>query len=158
MILKIKEYDVIVDDRMVKALLSYSWAPVKKGGNIYFRTTRRLEKTKKTLYLHRLVHTLETGYSHLGIIDHKNRNTLDNRVENLRGSSIAENTRNTRMLSTNTSGFKGIRAKGKKWVAEITFMNKKYVVAKGDSKEELFVERLKYVRALHGDFSGQLIK
>ena len=40
--------------------------------------------------------------------DHINGNGLDNRRENLRICSAAENRRNHKMLSTNTSGYNGV--------------------------------------------------
>lgn len=55
------------------------------------------------------------------IVDHVNRDPLDNRKLNLRLCTIAENTRNSGpSLSRNTSGFKGVsRTRSKKWVARI---------------------------------------
>lgn len=41
-------------------------------------------------------------------IDHRNHNGLDNRKQNLRRSTIAQNTRNTGLTKRNKTGFKGV--------------------------------------------------
>ena len=41
-------------------------------------------------------------------IDHINGNRLDNRAENLRLASHAQNMRNVKKLNTNKTGFKGV--------------------------------------------------
>ena len=60
------------------------------------------------------------------IVDHVNRDPLDNRKLNLRLCTVAENNRNSRPSSTrNTSGFKGVsRTMSKKWVARIQYNGK----------------------------------
>jgi hypothetical protein len=54
-------------------------------------------------------------------VDHWNGDTLDNRDENLRPSSVKENSRNRKRPKDNTSGFKGVwwRKEKQKWVATI---------------------------------------
>ena len=54
-------------------------------------------------------------------IDHKNRNVLDNRKENLRTCTQQQNSFNSSMKSTNKSGYKGVSwdTKRKKWAVFI---------------------------------------
>lgn len=56
------------------------------------------------------------------LVDHKNRNTLDNRRENLRLATKSQNAMNSELPNNNTSGYKGIdyRIKRKQWRARIT--------------------------------------
>lgn len=56
-------------------------------------------------------------------IDHINHNGLDNRRENLRVCSHAQNKRNSRKQRDNTSGYKGVSfyKKNSRWMAYITF-------------------------------------
>lgn len=59
------------------------------------------------------------------IIDHKNRNKLDNRKENLRFCDKSENGRNTNLSKRNKSGVKGVYYTSKAWRAEIYHKGKK---------------------------------
>jgi hypothetical protein len=53
--------------------------------------------------------------------DHINHNKLDNRKENLRICTEAENVHNTRISRNNTSGYKGVtfHKRDKKWQTQI---------------------------------------
>lgn len=55
------------------------------------------------------------------VVDHINRNTLDNRKSNLRIVTVFENNQNIGMNSRNTSGVKGVfyDKRRSKWVANI---------------------------------------
>lgn len=54
-------------------------------------------------------------------VDHINHNGLDNRRDNLRLASAAQNMQNSRLRSDNTSGYKGVVwvISRRKWRAEI---------------------------------------
>ena len=54
-------------------------------------------------------------------IDHINKNTLDNRIENLRPASSSENMMNRRLFSNSTSGCKGVswHKQHRKWFVYI---------------------------------------
>ena len=64
-----------------------------------------------------------------GIIDHINRNKLDNRIENLRVANKSLNAHNTKIRKTNNSSVKGVTLRSlrngklphKPWVAYIMF-------------------------------------
>lgn len=59
------------------------------------------------------------------IVDHINRNSLDDRIENLRAISQTKNMRNKNAASKNTSGRAGVSiTKDKKWRASIQVGNK----------------------------------
>jgi hypothetical protein len=55
------------------------------------------------------------------LLDHKNRDQLDDRIENLRIASHSQNHANTCLQTNNTSGFKGVSwySRGSKWEAYI---------------------------------------
>lgn len=64
------------------------------------------EYKQKTIWMHRIINNTPDGL----FTDHINGNRSDNRRENLRTCTIAENTRNSRISSNNKSGYKGIFA------------------------------------------------
>ena len=63
---------------------------------------------KKPFQGHRLAFLYMTGKFPPEGVDHKDGNGLNNRWENLRPATQSQNTRNRRINSNNTSGFKGV--------------------------------------------------
>jgi hypothetical protein len=78
---------------------------------------------------HWCVHKLIYLYHH-GVVpdqlDHINRDSTDNRIENLRPANSSENTRNRRLFSNNTSGCKGVtwNKRIKKWQSYVSMNSK----------------------------------
>ena len=69
----------------------------------------------KKLAVHRLVWAVVHGTWPDGIIDHINRDSTDNRIENLRLVDPRGNSRNKSMASNNSSGHNGIDMNGGRW-------------------------------------------
>lgn len=70
------------------------------------------------------LHHLLLGKPEKGmVVDHINRNKLDNRLSNLRVTTQKQNVRNAGMYCTNTSGHKGVTydKRTQKWVAQAFF-------------------------------------
>jgi len=91
-------------------------------------------------------------------IDHINGNGLDNRIDNLRPATDAQNAYNRATSKTNTSGHKGIvEYKGKKassWIAQIWYGGK-YKHLGSFSSKELAVDFLELARDLtHGEYAN----
>lgn len=68
-------------------------------------------------------HRYITGFQ---MVDHINRDPLDNRLCNLREATFKINGTNTSMHSNNTSGYTGVRFDGKRWIACLECDGKKY--------------------------------
>lgn len=75
----------------------------------------------RLLFAHRVAWAIHHGKWPEDQIDHINGCRSDNRIINLRGASNAENSRNQRLKSSNTSGFKGVSyiSARSKWQAQI---------------------------------------
>lgn len=60
-------------------------------------------------------------------IDHKDRNSLNNKWDNLRESTATQNCQNSTIQKNNTSGYTGVhfQRKNKKWVARIVVDGKR---------------------------------
>lgn len=79
------------------------------------------------------------------VVDHINRNKLDNRVTNLRHTTQKVNTNNSGMFNTNTSGHKGVCLDKKrgKWYAQSSFDGKHQFGGYHDTIEEAIDARKK---------------
>ena len=85
---KVKNKVVLIDDEDADIFNKYNWH-INDSGYAVWRGL--INGKKKTIRLHRLVMHADEDQ----IIDHINRNKLDNRKSNLRFTTCAENYRNT---------------------------------------------------------------
>ena len=112
-----REFEFLeIDDEDYDFISKHKWA-INNDGYIYTSIKR-----KYTL-LHRMLLDLKTRDGKM--VDHKDGNPLNNKRDNLRLCTPSQNTKNSRIRSDNSSGFKGVRKKGKKWLAHITYEGKK---------------------------------
>jgi hypothetical protein len=74
-----------------------------------------------TYYRSRVVWAMHYGEDAPGLIDHWNRDSTDDRIDNLRIATSSQNNANSTIRSDNSSGFKGVswHKANKKWVAGI---------------------------------------
>lgn len=105
---------MIIDERQVKIdsedrvrLLKYTWF-IWSG---YAYTQTKIHKRWKLISMHRLLMAAPDEK----IVDHINRNKLDNRKKNLRFCSLSENCRNVGKKIYNTSGLQHIAKYGESW-------------------------------------------
>ena len=104
----------IVDDEDFNELAQYRWKYTHRGyAARYYRRDGKVCIT----YMHREIMMAPQGME----VDHRNGNKLDNRRENLRLCTRAENARNQPKSKKNTSGFKGVFYQDRKlpWRARI---------------------------------------
>lgn len=94
----------------------------------YLETCIVLDGIQKDYRLHRLAWLYVYGEFPKGPLDHINRIKIDNRISNLRLTSIALNGHNVKSYSTNKSGVKGVSwcKLSRKWRAVLVF-KKKYL-------------------------------
>jgi len=86
---------------------------------ITFRPNERngLEKTKYIM-VHRIIFAIHHGYWPI-TVDHINRNPRDNRIENLREATMAEQCQNSGVPKNSTTGYRGITLRHGKYVVRI---------------------------------------
>lgn len=126
----------IVDDEDYERVSQLKWH-LKPGRHTFYAiasTGKTKRKNNKPLRMHRFVLPSTTAK----VIDHINRNGLDNRKSNLREATMAQNTVNSGPNRLNTSGFKGAYydKRDKYWLAAIKHNNKFIRIGSYDSAEE----------------------
>lgn len=84
------------------------------------------------LKLHRMIMDAPKGV----LVDHINRNRLDNRRSNLRLATPLENTRNTSLAKNNTTGYKGVSERKGKYEAHIRIDGVLQHLGNYDNKED----------------------
>ena len=101
-----QEKFALIDEQDYDLVSQYNWYynEVKKGVGY----ARRSVPDRK--YLHRFIAEIKYGQtiSRSTIIDHKNRNTLDCRRDNIRTASNSENNLNKIVKSRSSTPYKGI--------------------------------------------------
>jgi hypothetical protein len=114
-----KGQTAIVDATDYEWLMQWSWQAQWNSHTKSFYA-RRKNYPQSSIRMHREI----TGAKAGELVDHWNHNGLDNRRQNLRKCTNAQNCRNQRIRSTNTSGLKGVRAVKNRWVAQIRLNGK----------------------------------
>ena len=104
-------------------------------------------------YAHRLAWLYVYGVWPEKLLDHINGNKLDNRIENLRPATQAQNKSNGSKYSNNASGYKGVVKCGNKWKAQITHGMKVYYLGLHETKEEAHEAYLKAAKGLKNEFA-----
>jgi len=112
----IKRY-AIVDDADYDMLSDFHWWGYKNKNTYYAQCA--VNGRKK--HMHKLILPNKDS-----LVDHKNRNGLDNRISNLRYATHSTNRHNSRAPINNTSGYKGVTYDKlrKKWRAQICVYKK----------------------------------
>lgn len=87
-----------------------------------------------------------------GMVDHINRDKLDNRKSNLRMSTQSQNACN-RVWATNTSGFKGVNQRDNKWRARIQIGKKRIHLGFFDDKIDAAKAYNDAAKFYHGEFA-----
>jgi hypothetical protein len=96
-----KGYVALVDDEDADLAL-FAWCAKKARKTFYVQRNIRPDGRRATEFLHQAI-ARRMGIS--GQLDHRNRNGLDNRRENIRSATPSQNSANQGIPSNNTSGF-----------------------------------------------------
>lgn len=138
----------IVDTNNLRMLNLYRWSMAQSYG--CKRYARRHVKGK-TIYMHREIMNAPDGMG----VDHINGNGLDNRMENLRLCTIAQNRMNSVKIIAKSSGFKGVEwhKSHHKWRARITVADKEIHIGYFDTELEAAEAYDKKALELFGEFA-----
>ncbi len=116
----------------------------------------REDGKRKTQLMHRVV------AKRMGVdaptVDHINKNTLDNRRENLRGATYSQNGHNCKKPSTNTSGYIGVVRSAGKWMGQVKHEGRHHSAGRFDDPAVASAARNQKKRELAGEFAPNELK
>lgn len=151
----IKEHECMIDNEDAD-LLEVQWSvAVRKSSNIGYvvrgmRTPKYIKIMQHRVVLSRMLgRELEKGEE----VDHINGNGIDNRRENLRLASGAQNQANRHIQKNNTIGLKGVSRMGKNYQAKITVNRTRHYLGTFSTPEEAHEAYVKAAKKYFGDFA-----
>lgn len=103
----------LVSPEDVARVAQHNWCALKISGSYYAMR----KEGDRSIYLHRFV--LDGEIPDGCDVDHANRDTLDCRRENLRIATRRQNNLNRRGRHNVSSRYKGVTAKGGRWIARV---------------------------------------
>lgn len=124
-----------------------------QAGTINSHGYRTLGIMGKVLRAHRVAWAMHYGDWPLCDVDHKNRVRSDNRIDNLRLATVAENANNQSLASNNSSGYKGVSwcNTRKKFRASIVVDRKRKTLGYHQTAEDAH-KVLEQARELHKEY------
>ena len=150
-IIESKVYGVIrvkIDNDDLEKCSKLTWHYAKNKDSKYIQTRIK----GKMIKLHRYI--MNRNNSNL-VVDHINRNPLDNRKSNLRICSYKENSFNKSIRVDNTSGIPGVsfHKTNKKWRAKIKYNNLTIHLGYFEDINEALINRRVAEEILFGEYS-----
>lgn len=151
MIIESKIHGVIkvkIDKEDLEKCSKLTWHYAKNKDSKYIQSRIK----GKMIKLHRYIMNVE--YSNI-LVDHINRNTLDNRKLNLRLCDYKENSFNKSIRKDNTSGIIGVdfNKSNRKWRAKIKYNNVGIHLGYFDDINEALVNRRIAEEILFGEYN-----
>ena len=145
--------ETMVDDEDYNWLNQWKWHASRSRSGFYAaRHSPRKHYKRYTILMHREILGLSQDDQRKG--DHKNGNTLDNRRQNLRPVTHAENMQNAKTPRNNTSGLKGVHwhKQAQRWRVRIMVKRKLIHVGTFTNKDKAYAAYCEAVKLYHGEF------
>ena len=136
----------LVDAKNYEALSQYKWS-VHDVGKGKARYAVRGCKGRK-IFMHREIMKPPPGM----VVDHINRNGIDNREENLRNCTRLQNLQN-RYWDAGQSQYRGVCPQGDKWMATVGYNGETIYVGLFEDEVEAAKARDRKAHELAGDFA-----
>ena len=144
------DYSAKVSDEDFDKLSKFKWYGAGSKKKYACRQFQK-NRMKHYVYMHREVMDAPEDM----VVDHINGDPLDNRRENLRICTHAENSFNTKKPSHNTSGYKGVHfyKNRNKYTARIAFRGKDYNLGYFETAKEAHAAYCAASKVYHGEYS-----
>lgn len=142
----------IIDKEDLYKIKKHKWSAVKDGNVLYAQMHTKNKKGKLiTLRMHRLIMNAKKGCR----VDHRSRNGLDNRKENLRFCTQQQNCWNSIGRKGCTSSYKGVHWSkiDKKWYVHFRVNNKVRNFGSFNSEINAAKKANEVMKKYHGEFA-----
>lgn len=142
----------LVDDEDYEFLNKFKWcATVNKAGNWY--AVRYSNGISKPIKMHRFIMDAEGRWN---LVDHKDRDSLNNQKNNLRFCTHSQNMRNRASQKNSSSKYLGVgwHIVRRRWVASIRINGKKTILGRFKDEKDAAVEYNKVALKYHGEFAN----
>lgn len=142
----------LVSDCDFAKVAKFKWTYMRGKGDGTGYAVRRVggRKHSKPILMHRFILGLVGSRP---LVDHKNRNGIDNRRRNLREATHSTNGFNRRVSVLNSSGYKGVRSYRGKWVAEVRHKGRTKYLGMFESRRAAAKAYDRAATKLHGAFA-----
>jgi len=144
----------LVSAHRYEYLSQWNWhAKISKDNGFYASRNEWIDGKCVNFSMHRVILGVPDGV----LVDHKDRDKLNNQDWNLRQATEAQNQWNREKSVLNTTGYRGVSFKPShnKYQAQITANGKKYWIGYYDTPELAAAAYIEKARELHGEFSFQ---
>jgi hypothetical protein len=149
----------IVSDEDYDFLMQFKWYVANiKGEWRAMRASRKPNRERTVQYMHRVI--VERMGIKAPTTDHIDRDTLNNRRENLRGATSSQNGHNQGIAKNNTSGYTGVcwNKREGRWQAVVGHLNRKHFLGHFDDPAVASERYQEKKRELAGAFTPEEIK
>ncbi len=145
----------IVDAADYEALAQYKWCAQWSEGTGTFYASRNAKNPaggKTTVSMHRQIMGFPGGF----LVDHRDGNGVNNRRDNLRLATTAQNIHNRRTSGRSASGYKGVHffKRTKQWGAYIKTDGRQRWLGIFDTVEAAHAVYVEAAKAVHGEFAN----
>ena len=137
------EEEMMCNEDDLNKIKNYRWRLSDKG---YARCVITINGKRKTVFAHRMIINAKKGK----IVDHINRNRLDNRRDNLRTVDIKASSINRKLKDGNKTGYAGVYKRNDYWTAMITMEGKWKTIGHFNTFEDVVDARRKAEIELYG--------
>ncbi len=144
-------YEAVIDAADVPLVAGFNWQAQIANNSVYAIRTARQGGKRRDVLMHRYICATADGEK----VDHRDGNGLNNCRANLRPATVAQNNRNRRRSSANTSGFKGVSLSKKagKWRAVIEVQGRQESLGYFASPEAAHAAYVAAAQRHYGEFA-----
>lgn len=141
--------EAVIDAADVWLVERWNWTATAGEGRIYAARYTALHGKKFPVFMHRAIVWAPQGRD----VDHRDLDGLNNRRSNLRLCTGQQNSWNTRALSRNRTGFKGVWEREGKFLACLKVDGRTLHLGTFDTPEEAHATYVEYADKHFGEFS-----